>query len=228
MDTNVIRVLFRYYAISQPAQSKAGHDELRRNMASFLESRDPGQVNQALMELGATVCSVKNPGCLLCPLSKGCKGRVHNGGPGSFPIAKAKKKARKTPGKALVITESEEKSILLIKGTSLGLLAPLYQPPILFSLQESEEAFSQTVLAMAESLPPADSPGRVVKYGISGRQLILECLQWELDSSMFAQLKSRAEGSGLSVRTYQPREKDERVPLSTLTRKILQKCQESP
>ena len=228
VDTNVIRVLFRYYAISQPAQSKAGHDVLRRNMESFLESRDPGHINQALMELGATVCSVKNPGCLLCPLSDGCKARTHDGGPGSFPLATAKKKARKTPGKAFVITESEGKSTLLIKGTSLGLLSPLYQPPILFSEQESEETFSQSVLSIAESLPPAASPGRVVKYGISGRQLILECLQWELKPSTFDQLKKKAQSSGLTVRSYQPREEDERVPLSTLTRKILQKCQGSP
>ena len=225
IDTNVIRVLFRYYAIAKPAQHKGSQDELRRRMATYLETQDPGQLNQALMELGATICSVREPGCLVCPLSGGCAARTHPGGPAEFPTAATRKTPKQTPGRALIITHAEDESVLLVKGTSLGLLAPLYQPPILFSQQESAEEYSKPLSRLVNLLPAVSTQGPQVKYGISGRKLVLECPGWHVEAPLFEQLEKRLQEDGLEVKRY--RLEDDQVPVSTLTRKILQKCQEN-
>ena len=223
VDTNVIRVLFRYYAIAKPAQHKGSQDELRRRMATFLETHDPGQLNQALMELGATICSVREPGCLICPLSGGCAGKTHPGGPTNFPTAAMKKKPKQTPGRALVVSHAEEESVLLVKGTSLGLLSPLYQPPILFSQQESAEEYFEPFSRLENLLPAPIARGPQVKYGISGRKLVLECPDWRVEAPLFDKIEKLFQENGLCVRRYRP--EDEQIPVSTLTRKILQKCQ---
>jgi len=75
VDGNVLRVLSRIADddsdISQPAT--------RRRLQAFadqlLDRKRPGDFNQALMELGATVCLPRNPQCLLCPVAEDCDGR---------------------------------------------------------------------------------------------------------------------------------------------------------
>lgn len=225
VDTNVIRVLFRYYAFEKPAQHKASQDELRRRLAPSLNANDPGQLNQALMELGATICSVKEPGCLICPLAKGCRGRTHPGGPTNFPTPTKKKKPKQTRGKALILSDNEENSVLLVQGTSLGLLSPLYQPPILFSPQESEERYSRAFTRLVSRLPEESTTAPQVKYGISGRKLILDCLVWRMEAPQLNNLRVQLQEDGLSVKRYHPEK--EQLPVSSLTRKILQKCLES-
>ena len=44
--------------------------------AALLDRRDPGRFNQAMMELGATICLPRNPLCLLCPVSADCQARA--------------------------------------------------------------------------------------------------------------------------------------------------------
>jgi A/G-specific adenine glycosylase len=77
VDGNVERVLSRISGWG--ASSRAGAVELRRKIekqASLLvDPQRPGDFNQALMELGATVCLPRNPLCLSCPLSAECKTR---------------------------------------------------------------------------------------------------------------------------------------------------------
>jgi len=70
VDGNVARVLSRFHAIPGRAA------EVRRLADAWLDPRAPGDHNQAMMELGATVCRPRNPLCSGCPLRAGCLGRV--------------------------------------------------------------------------------------------------------------------------------------------------------
>jgi A/G-specific adenine glycosylase len=75
VDGNVERVLCRLQGWE--LQSRAGAAAVKRKIeplaAQLLDPAHPGDFNQAMMELGATVCLPRNPQCLLCPLSADCK-----------------------------------------------------------------------------------------------------------------------------------------------------------
>ena len=72
VDGNVFRVLARVFGIETPIDSTAGRKEFRALAGRLLDPAHPGDHNQAVMELGATVCTPKNYACLLCPLQARC------------------------------------------------------------------------------------------------------------------------------------------------------------
>ncbi len=79
LDGNVMRVLTRFHAdsrdIAQPSTRKALQAAAQRWIEE-LPAADAGDFNQAMMELGATVCTPRSPKCLLCPLARDCRGRA--------------------------------------------------------------------------------------------------------------------------------------------------------
>jgi A/G-specific adenine glycosylase len=72
VDTNVARVLFRVFIGKGDQKSHAMTKHLW-SVSSAVLPRDVFDFNQALMDFGAMVCSARNPKCLVCPMSKGCK-----------------------------------------------------------------------------------------------------------------------------------------------------------
>jgi len=72
LDGNVIRILTRIFAIAQSIDRPATLEKLWSIAASLLPAKNPGDLNQALMELGATVCFPSNPECVRCPVKKSC------------------------------------------------------------------------------------------------------------------------------------------------------------
>jgi A/G-specific adenine glycosylase len=72
LDGNVIRVLSRHYGLSLSWWKTKERKELQTKSDSLASLGDPWVINQALMELGATVCTSSSPVCLLCPLSQNC------------------------------------------------------------------------------------------------------------------------------------------------------------
>jgi A/G-specific adenine glycosylase len=78
VDGNVARVLARLYGVEQDVKSAAGAArmwELAEHLVARREGANPGDWNQALMELGATVCVPGNPRCAECPLASLCEGK---------------------------------------------------------------------------------------------------------------------------------------------------------
>ena len=74
LDGNIRRVLARLHDVPLPARSPAGERRLWELAAGHLPPGRAGDYNQALMDLGATVCTPHNPTCLLCPLADLCQG----------------------------------------------------------------------------------------------------------------------------------------------------------
>lgn len=72
VDGNVLRVLARVFGIDTPVDSTAGRKLFRALAQELLDISAPGEHNQAVMELGAMVCTPKNPACLRCPLRNKC------------------------------------------------------------------------------------------------------------------------------------------------------------
>lgn len=76
LDGNVIRVLARAFAETGDVQSQSVRVRLKEEAQRLLDPRRPGDFNQALMELGATLCLPRNPQCLLCPWREQCAARA--------------------------------------------------------------------------------------------------------------------------------------------------------
>jgi A/G-specific adenine glycosylase len=75
VDGNVLRVVARVENDAADIGSPATRERFRAIVQSWLDRNRPGEFNQALMELGATVCLPKRPQCLLCPLAEVCRAR---------------------------------------------------------------------------------------------------------------------------------------------------------
>lgn len=75
LDGNVIRILCRMYALPVEYWKPAGRDVLQKIADELAQTEAPADLNQGMMELGATVCTPMSPACLLCPWSKRCLAR---------------------------------------------------------------------------------------------------------------------------------------------------------
>jgi A/G-specific adenine glycosylase len=85
VDTNVMRVIARLHALERPSRA-----EVRASVEPMLAGRPAGDVAQALMDLGATICRPRTPLCQRCPLADPCKARA-TGTPEAFPARKSKR-----------------------------------------------------------------------------------------------------------------------------------------
>ncbi len=72
IDGNVLRLLARYYNIHAPVNKQSTQKEISELANILIEKDAPGDFNQGMMELGALICTPKNPKCNLCPLSTEC------------------------------------------------------------------------------------------------------------------------------------------------------------
>lgn len=115
VDGNVVRVLSRLHATTGPVDSLA---------RAWLSPRRPGDHNQALMELGATVCTPRAPSCPRCPLSSSCAGR---GDPASYPAPRARPKTREERLNVAVILRAGK--VQLFRRGPDGLLAGMWELP---------------------------------------------------------------------------------------------------
>ncbi len=112
LDGNVIRILTRIFAISKDVQSPAAIKELWDIAAGLVPQKNPGDFNQAMMELGATVCFPENPQCGVCPVQKSCKAHAL-GSETDFPFKGRREKLEKIRTAALVLRRNG--SVLLKK-----------------------------------------------------------------------------------------------------------------
>jgi A/G-specific adenine glycosylase len=90
VDGNVVRILARLTGDATPYRdSSAAAKALAPLAQSLLAPSNPGDHNQAMMELGATVCSRQNPSCHACPVRRFCSA-AHHGRPERFPVLAAR------------------------------------------------------------------------------------------------------------------------------------------
>jgi len=76
VDGNVVRVLARVFGIREDTSRAAVRRAIERHAASLIDREDPGGWNQAIMELGATICVPSRPDCSACPLADVCRARA--------------------------------------------------------------------------------------------------------------------------------------------------------
>ncbi len=124
VDGNIERVVSRLFAVEEPLpQAKPRIQQLASTLLG--ESR-AGDSAQALMDLGASICTPKKPACVLCPLSDECAARVR-GDQETFPRKLAKKTGALRRGAAFVVTRGDE--LLVRSRPEKGLLGGMTEVP---------------------------------------------------------------------------------------------------
>jgi A/G-specific adenine glycosylase len=133
VDGNIERVVSRLWAIGSDATekgwraAKATISERAQDLFDALPKKQrAGDLAQALMDLGATVCTPKKPNCLICPLNAMCAARAE-GDPDRYPVKAAKKATPSRHGSAFVLVRGDQ--VLLVRRPPSGLLGGMVMPP---------------------------------------------------------------------------------------------------
>src|SRR5580692_8385176 len=112
LDGNVARVLARLGAIRGDLRESRRWQWLQRTAGELLDPKSPGDWNQAMMELGAMVCTPRAPQCLLCPVAKFCRAR-QSGDPEAFPGKRKKREAMQIVLAAAVFSTPRGQTLLM-------------------------------------------------------------------------------------------------------------------
>ena len=134
VDGNVERVLCRWDAITDEVGTPAVRRQIAARAQALVPRDRPGAFANAMMEMGATMCTPKNPKCLLCPVREGCMGFAQ--GIAQELPRKAKKKAQRVENRAVLLVFCDNR-VLIVKRQE-KLLGGLFVFPDV--LEESDPA----------------------------------------------------------------------------------------
>ena len=130
VDGNVIRVIARLHAIPHDVRHPATQRSIQALADQLLCPQRPGDFNQAMMELGATVCTPHNPNCLLCPLNNHCAAQ-RSGQERILPISAGKPALKPMSLLAVALLAPHSARFLLTQRPADGLWPGLWELPTL-------------------------------------------------------------------------------------------------
>jgi len=129
VDGNVIRVLCRWYGEERDARSREVQKLLWSWAAEWARGERPGDLNQALMELGATRCSPRSPQCERCPISESCAARSL-GAVERIPSLPKRERALPEERYLAALSRDEAGGVWVVQAGGEGLLAGLWGLPL--------------------------------------------------------------------------------------------------
>jgi len=125
IDGNVDRVMVRMFGVKKPIRDAKA--EIRTFAEALTPKRRAGDYAQAVMDLGATVCTPKSPSCLICPWAEDCVARAQ-GIAADLPVRPARKAKPTRRGAAFWITRGDG-AVLLRRRAEKGLLGGMLEVP---------------------------------------------------------------------------------------------------
>ena len=211
VDGNVARVLARVFAIDEDMR-KRGMRTAEAVADAIVATEDPGAWNQALMELGATVCTPRLPSCATCPIASQCRALQQNR-VGQLPVLSEKKPPVARRVQAIVATDAVSGSVLLARRRPDLLFGGLWEPP-------SIEGAPKMRARLTAWMPV----GKLVRAGavehvLSHRKLTIDVARATLTGPLA--MKDVPEAAGYDAVRVASRAEMDDLGISTLTRKIL-------
>ncbi len=125
VDGNIERVVSRLFAVEE--ELPGAKDTIRRLASTLAPERRAGDVAQAMMDLGATICTPKKPACALCPIDRDCAARARRDAE-TFPRKAAKPKGKLRRGAAFVAVRAGAE-LLVRTRPEKGLLGGMTEVP---------------------------------------------------------------------------------------------------
>jgi A/G-specific adenine glycosylase len=126
VDGNVMRVVARFLAWEEAIEKVKTSRHFQEHLKGWQPAEFAGDFNQAMIELGATVCTPRSPRCEDCPLREGCRGFTL-GTPLSYPVKRSKERITEAIRPTFVLIRQGE--VLLKRRPPEGLLADLWEFP---------------------------------------------------------------------------------------------------
>lgn len=161
VDANVERVVSRLFAIEEPLP--AGRNTIRARADTITPDERAGDFAQALMDLGATICTSRDPKCLLCPLNDRCVAR-RTDDPARFPVKAPRRAKPERNGTAFWI--ERDGAVWLVRRPGKGMLGGMRALP--------DDGWSARSDGTDEApIPGSWSAGGVVRHGFTHFNLTL-------------------------------------------------------
>ncbi len=163
VDANVERVVARLDAIEQPLPKARGM--IRARVGDLTSADRPGDFAQAMMDLGATICTARRPHCAICPVQEHCQGRAL--GPERFPVKPARAVKPQRQGRAFWI--ARDGLVWLVRRGAKGMLGGMLALP--------DDGWNARGDGAAE--PPLAGPwqaGGLVRHGFTHFHLDLQLM----------------------------------------------------
>ena len=214
VDGNVQRVFCRLFDLQDEAGSTALQKRLWALAERLVPERGAGTWNQALMELGATICAPRAPRCEACPLRRGCAAR-QAGRAEELPRARAK--AAPTPVRLHIFVAERRGRLLLEQRPPAGRMAGLWQFPTIEGASAEDSANADVGELFPRRLPRvagSDPLARGATLGTLRHSITRYRIQAEIHS---ADLVGEAPPAG---RWFSLPELEE-APLTGMARKVL-------
>ncbi len=212
VDGNVIRVFARIFAVNDDVRKPAGVARIWKLAEDLVPKKNAGDWNQALMELGATVCTPRAPRCLLCPVNDLCEARKQ-GRENDLPILEAKKAPRAWSRAAVVIERNGE--VLLTKRRGDRLFGGMWEPPAV-DADESSEALPPALQNMLGLKDVTYTQKNAVKHVLSHRKMHVVVFSATAKKIAFTPSDQYDEARFVSPEAFRD------LPTSTLCKKILE------
>jgi A/G-specific adenine glycosylase len=186
LDGNVARVLARQEAIAGDLRDASRWQALQSTADHLLDGKSPGDWNQAMMELGAMICTPRAPQCLLCPISKSCRAR-QLGLAESLPEKRKKRDSVEITLAAAVLVDRQGHTLLLppprIPGKQAtgeevaALVSKMWHFPTV-SVRENPVAELRSFLAKLWKISAKGGPQRLeplpkVRHAVTYRDILL-------------------------------------------------------
>jgi len=213
VDGNVKRVLARLLGIRSDVGDKHTAERIWAEASQLARGERPGDLNQALMELGATVCTPRSPSCMACPFFRSCDARKA-GDAEQLPRKAARTKVAKVQGVAVWLERAGR--VLAVKREAGSLLGGLWELPG-GDLEKGEkpEDGAQRLLEtqLSVSVSGLRNAGRV-RHVFTHRELTLHVLCGEAPPG-------RVRRSGISEHRWMGARTLRELPVASLTRKAI-------
>ncbi|MFB2539301.1 MULTISPECIES: A/G-specific adenine glycosylase [unclassified Acinetobacter] len=149
MDGNVKRVLARYFAISQDLSKRDVEQQLWQLAEYLTPQQQHADYTQAIMDLGATICTPKKPLCLYCPMQQHCQAFLQ-GNVLDYPTKKIKKAVPTKTAHVLLLQLDNENNTLWYQRDSQGLWGGLYSLPMIEEQADFDEFMAKYQLQVQE------------------------------------------------------------------------------
>ncbi|MFB8625358.1 A/G-specific adenine glycosylase [Enterococcus sp. 6D12_DIV0197] len=141
IDGNVMRVVSRLFCIEADIAKASSRRPFDEAMRTIISPDEPGEFNQALMDLGSRICTPTTPKCEECPISQYCLAYAENRQT-DFPVKSKKAKPKDVYYIAGAI--EDQGSFLLVQRPETGLLASMWHFPLVEVSKEQYEALQRT------------------------------------------------------------------------------------
>ena len=214
LDGNVERVLARRLALDGDPKRAAARRALAAAALDLLDPERPGDANQALMELGATVCTPRRPACPRCPLAPGCAARAA-GDPERWPPPRRRRTVeRRRLGVAVV--SANGRTLLFRRPDDSPLLAGTWELPW-FELAPGDDPAAAGPPALTRRYGGRWRLGprlATVRHGITHRAFTVEAHDARVDSASDEVAEAPEAGWFDAVARAE-------LPLSSLVTKVL-------